>query len=82
MNTETGKVYEGAEIDAARARGEKLASISHLAAERIREGRRLLAIDKRKMRLAARRVRERKTKKQSAALQRMQKASRKANRRR
>jgi len=43
MNTDTGKVYEGAEIDAARARGEKLATISHLAAERIRKGRQLLA---------------------------------------
>jgi hypothetical protein len=76
MNTETGKVYEGAEIDAAIARGEKLATISHVAAARIREGRRLLAI---KMRA---REREHKTKKQRRVRDRQQKASRKANRRR
>ena len=72
MNTDTGKVYEGAEIDAARARGEKLATISHLAAERIRKGRQLLA----------ERERERRTKKRRRVRDGLQKASRKANRRR
>ena len=72
MNTDTGKIYEGAEIDAAIARGEKLAMISHLAAERIRKGRKLLAA----------RERERRTKKQRRERERQQKASRKANRRR
>jgi len=72
MNTDTGKVYEGAEIDAALARGEKLATISHLAAERIRKGRQLLA----------ERERERRTKKRRRVRDGLQKASRKANRRR
>jgi hypothetical protein len=72
MNTETGKVYEGAEIDAALARGEKLATISHQAAERIRKGRQLLAA----------RERERRTRKRRRVHDGLQKASRKANRRR
>jgi hypothetical protein len=80
MNTETGKVYEGDEVAAAKARGEKLVEITQRAAKQIRAGRAALAIARRKNRMAQRRARERKQKRKASTRQGMQKASRRANR--
>lgn len=81
MNTDTGKVYEGEEVDKARSRGEKLVEITAKAAKSIKEGRRLLAIEKRKRRVAADRAAKRRSAPRAAAKRRQQKASRRANRR-
>jgi len=81
MNTDTGKVYVGSEVERARARGEHLVEISAGAAKVLREGRRLLAIEKRKRRFAKARAAERRHGRLKAAKRRQQKASRKANRR-
>jgi hypothetical protein len=71
VNSETGKAYEEPKsVAAALARGEKLVPVSRAAARRIRFGRMLLAQE-----LKARRKR-----KKNRTRDRLQKASRKANR--
>ncbi len=71
MNSDTGKVYSGEkDISAAVMRGERLVPVSERAAKKIRLGRSALA----------ERLHAERRKKRARQRDRMQKASRKANR--